>query len=428
MPGPWTGSSPGWRILTLSESWIFRLEKKIIQISDQDYDPCFFSFKGLLVGVSRLYRVLAGLRLRLYRSGWFRSRRLPCFVISIGNITAGGAGKTPMAVYLAELLAGMGRRPVVISRGYKGSLNSGAGLVGDGDQVFMDAGKAGDEPFMMALRKRFSVVVGKDRYRAGLLAMEQLNPDVVILDDGFQHVRLKRDLDILLLDHDRPLGNHRILPAGRLRETPATAKHRAHALVFTRCPVPAKAQPDNTGPDKTQPDKFERANSGSGDTGDRMGQVIREFDNPLSFKTRHIPFLLHEVSGKKVSGPAHARSGQNRSIPPDPATLKGRSGILFSGLANNKSFRDAAEELGVKVMDYIEFKDHYRYKRADLVMIRQRAREIGADLILTTEKDWVKLGPDIEWNPDLAVIGIRIAFEDPDGFEDFIRSKMTDNG
>jgi tetraacyldisaccharide 4'-kinase len=406
----------------LSEPWISRLEKKITQISDQDYDPGFFSFKAMLVAVSRLYRMLAGLRLRLYRYGWLRSRRLPCFVISIGNITAGGVGKTPMAVYLAELLAGMGKRAVVISRGYKGSLKFGAGLVGDGDQVFMDAETAGDEPFMMALRKRFPVVVGKDRYQAGLLAMEQLNPDVVVLDDAFQHVQLERDLDILLLDHDRPLGNHRILPAGRLRETPATAKQRAHVLVFTRCPVPARAEPG-----KTQLIKDEPGKSRSGDARESTGQVIREFGKPLSFKTRHIPFLLYLGPGGKKSGQAHALSGRNFSPPPGLDTLQGQSGILFSGLANNKSFREAAEELGVNVMDHIEFKDHYRYKGADLMRVRQRAREIGADLILTTEKDWVKLDTNIEWHADLAVIGIRIVFEDPDGFETFIRSRMPDN-
>ena len=220
----------------MSEPWFSRLEKKITQISDQDYDPAFFSFEQLLVTASCLYQAGSGLRLRLYRSGLLKPKRLPCFVISIGNIMAGGVGKTPMAIYLAELLTKMGKRPVVISRGYKGSLKTGAGIVSNGETIFLDTDVAGDEPYMMVRRKTFPVVVGKDRYTAGMLAIEQLNPDVIVLDDAFAHVKLERDLDILLFDHDRPLGNNRMLPAGRLRETPFMSKKRAHAIVLTRCP------------------------------------------------------------------------------------------------------------------------------------------------------------------------------------------------
>lgn len=370
-------------------NWLNQLEKKITRISDQAYEPDFFSLEQLLVKASWVFHMGANLRLRLYGSGLLGEKRLPCFVISIGNILAGGAGKTPMAMYLAELLIQMGKRPVVISRGYKGSLKAGAGIVSDGKTLFLSLDQAGDEPYMMAKRQTFPVVVGKDRYRAGMLAIERLKPDVIILDDGFQHLGLKKNLNILLFDHDRPLGNSRMLPAGRLRETPAMSRKRCHALVFTRCPE---------NPDVTPPVK----------------DIIRQYGNIPFFQTRHAPFLLQMLFGKKISG----------AVNPYPQTLKDRPGLLFSGIANNDSFRKAAQELGVNIRDHLEFKDHYRYKRADIFGIQERARELGIDLILTTEKDWVKLDRNILWETDLAVIGIGIRFENAHAFENYIRSRL----
>lgn len=365
-----------------------RLEKKITRISDQVYEPEFFSLEQLLVKVSHVYQTAANLRLRLYGSGLFREKHLPCFVISIGNILAGGAGKTPMAIYLAELLIQMGKRPVVISRGYQGSLKAGAGIVSDGKTLFLSADQAGDEPYMMARRQTFPVVVGKDRYQVGMLAIEQLKPDVMILDDGFQHLGVKKDLNILLFDHDRPLGNARVLPAGRLRETPAMSRNRCDALVFTRCPEP-----------------FDSSS---------VSDTCRQYGNIPFFLTRHAPFLMEMVPGKK--SPA--------TVAPDSQALKRRAGLLFSGIANNGSFKKAAQELGVNVRDHLEFKDHYRYKRADILRIQERARKLGSDLILTTEKDWVKLDRDIPWEADLAVIGIAIRFENAPAFQSYIKSRL----
>ena len=391
----------------MSDSWLTRVEKKITRISDREYDPLFFSFEQFLVTASHLYQAGSILRLKLYRRGWLKSRRLPCFVISIGNIMAGGVGKTPMAIYIAELLIKMGKQPVVISRGYQGNLGADAGVVGDGKTVFLDALKAGDEPHMMARRKCFPVVVGKDRFVAGKLALERLNVNVIVLDDGFAHLGLERDLDLILFDHDRPLGNRRMLPAGRLRETPAMSKERAHAIVFTRSPEQEKAgQREKSGHrEKT----VQPGNSYQTD-------ISRQYGGIPSFKTRHQPFLLEVLPGKKGVGE------DIRSLD----SLKGRSGVLFSGIANNRSFRSAAEELGVNVVDHLEFKDHYRYKRADILKIQTRAREMGTHLIVTTEKDWVKLDRQIPWNVDLAVIGIEIKFEDSRAFENFLISRLNE--
>ncbi len=394
----------------MSDSWISRLEKKITRLSDQEYIPERFSLEQLLVVASGLYQAGSDLRLRLYKSGLLKSKRLPCFVISIGNIMAGGAGKTPMAIYIAELLIKMGKRPVVVSRGYKGSLGAGAGVVSDGETIFLDALVAGDEPYMMAAGKRFPVVVGRDRYAAGRLAIDQLNPDVIILDDGFAHVRLERDLNLLLFDHDRPLGNKRMLPAGRLRETLAMSKKRAQAIVLTRCPDKKGSGDQITTADSADQEQV----IGYEDCLGPKKNIFSQYGNIPFFKTFHTPYLLKFVSRKKESGP----------VLPCLDYLKDRPGLLFSGIANNKSFGNTAAELGVKVMDHLEFKDHYRYKRADILLIQKRAREIGADMIVTTEKDWVKLDRDIQWDTDLAVVGIKIRFEDDKTFEGFIKSRL----
>ncbi len=397
MQVPWKGPSTRWRIFTLSDPWLTRLEKKITRLSDREDRPGLFSLGQLLVMAAGLYQLGTDIRLRLYRAGLLKSKRLPCFVISIGNIVAGGAGKTPMVIYIAELLMKMGKHPVVISRGYKGSLKAGAGVVSDGETIFLDPQVAGDEPYMMARRKTFPVVVGKDRYLAGKLAIEQLNPDVIVLDDAFAHVKLERDLNLLLFDHDRPLGNKRMLPAGRLRETPAMSKERAQAIILTRCP------------------EKEWVEDGAGQK-EGVGQkgVFSQYGGIPFFKTCHIPYLLKLLPREKRVGPA----------PPCPDSLKDRWGLLFSGIANNKSFRKTAEEVGIKVADHLEFKDHYRYKRADILLIQKRAEKIGTNLIVTTEKDWVKLGRDIQWDTDLAVIGIKIRFENDKAFEGFIKYRV----
>lgn len=383
-------------MISLFKSLVVDLEKKITAMSDTEYSPGVFSLAYFLVGLSYVYKAGAGIRLGLYRRGILKQKRLSCPVVSIGNITAGGSGKTPMTLYLAELLVDMGRRPVVVSRGYGGRSKQVAAVVGDGRQVFMDAEAAGDEPYMMARRKRFPVVVGKQRYEAGRLAIESFNPDIIILDDGFQHMALARDLNLVLLDHDRPLGNGRILPAGRLRETPAMARERIGAVVLTRCPQTF----------------FE-------DAGREMfpGVLGNRFGGIPFFYTRHQAFL---------SGYYPDHSQTEKVIGGTLESLTGRSAVLFSGIAQNKSFKKTVATCGIKVLAHLEFVDHYSYNRVDFQQIRQQAEALGADLILTTEKDWVKLEHDFSWGRDLAVIGIKIGFQNQELFYKMIQKLIRD--
>lgn len=374
------------------KKWLNRLEERVTQISNRIYQPRIFSFEWLLVLISYGYGLGAGLRLWLYEKEILKQKTLPCFVISIGNIVAGGAGKTPMAIYVAELIKKMGKQPVVISRGYKGKYKNDSMIVTDGNMIFSNAENSGDEPHMMAKRRSFPVVVGKDRFKAGMRAMDAFNPDVIILDDGFQHLKLKRDLDLLLLDYLNPLGNRRFLPAGRLRETPKSSAQRADVLIFTR-------SPDKEG------------------NSENINRVLQYYPDCLWFKTVHAPFIFkHFVHNKNLTD----------SIT-DVGMLRGKKALLFSGIAKNKSFYHAMKELGVNVLDHLEFKDHYRYKKSDILMINKSAATVCADVIMTTEKDWAKLDQDTNWILDLIVMGIQIEFEDSQVFESLLNSRLKNN-
>ncbi|MFH2092447.1 MAG: tetraacyldisaccharide 4'-kinase [Pseudomonadota bacterium] len=370
------------------EQHLKQIKKKIEQRLDQKNSPVIFSFGWVLLGISYLYGFGVWLRLFLYKIHILKSKRLPCFVVSVGNMVAGGAGKTPMAIYLAQLLTRMGRKPVVISRGYKGEYKDACLVVSDGRTLFCTAGECGDEPYMMAQRKAFPVVVGKNRVTAGRLAIKTFDCDVIILDDGFQHLKLERDLDLLLMDWENPLGNNRFLPAGRLRESADMAIPRANALVFTRAPQTQKsAQPDSL-PDKAR--------------------------SCVSFVTCHLPFILKQISDN------HEKALSSKEL----ASLKGKKAFLFSGLARNNVFYQTIQEAGINILGHLEFEDHYQYKESDINQINRLATQKDADLILTTEKDWAKLDSNMNWQMDVWVIGIQICFSDPAGFESFLTQRL----
>ena len=376
------------------KSWLDRIEKRVLQTMETSGPFAPFSFDQVLAGCASVYKAGVKLRYAMYGSGFLKSRRLDCPVISIGNLAVGGSGKTPMAVWLAKMLVEKGVRPVVISRGYRGTLGDEAAVVSDGRDVFLDAKTCGDEPYMMAMEKAFPVVVGKDRYKAGLMAVETFAPDVIILDDGFQHLKLSRDLNLVLLDYRQPLGNGRMLPAGRLRETLCMAKDRIDAVVFTRCP----------------PNAFRLDAS--------QGAESQSVANDISKKLPSVPFFFctHEPFVAQL----YPADSDNNTKDFQSWTLKGKTAVLFSGLARNASFAQSVEDLGVNIVDHFEFCDHYRYNEPDFKRISARAKALKVDLILTTQKDWVKVNPVCFRDMTVAVIGIRLRFSNPQGLEKFI--------
>jgi tetraacyldisaccharide 4'-kinase len=373
----------------LIKAWLDRIENRVLQTMENPgpFSPC--SFDQVLAGCASLYKACVRLRYAMYGTGFLKSRRLDCPVISIGNLAVGGSGKTPMAIWVARMLVENGLRPVVISRGYRGALEKEAAVVSDGRQVFLDAKTCGDEPYMMAMEKAFPVVVGKDRYKAGLMALELFAPDVIILDDGFQHLKLRRDLNLVLLDYRQPLGNGRMLPAGRLRETLGMAKNRIDGIVFTRCP--------------------EEAFQGSGRPSFVTGIVKTLPSVPLFFCT-HEPFVAQLF-------PA---GSDNDTTDFHSCVLKEKTALLFSGLARNASFAHSVRDLGVNISDHLEFCDHCRYNGPDFKRILDRARALNVDLILTTRKDWVKVNPAYFRDVTVAVIDIRLRFSNSQDLEKFI--------
>ena len=187
--------------------------------------------------LSRLYELAVRVRLALFKIGWLQQHQLSCPVISVGNLTLGGTGKTPFVAYLAKVLLQLGHRPSIISRGYKGTMEKKGGLASDGIRMLVDAESCGDEPYMLAQTlEGVPIAVARDRFTAGKLLEKQFGELVHILDDGFQHLRLGRNLNSLLIDGTDPFGNGHLIPKGKLRE-PFSAIARADLVVITRGPV-----------------------------------------------------------------------------------------------------------------------------------------------------------------------------------------------
>ncbi len=300
---------------------------------------------ALLIPPSLIYSLLQRLRVILYRTGVLKSRRLPVPVLSIGNLTVGGTGKTPVTAHIARFLLSRGYRVAVLSRGYGGSLEGHTVVVSDGATIMLQSEQCGDEPFLLASTiPGLMVVIGSDRHAAGMLAMEQLAPDVFLLDDGFQHIRLQRDLDILLVDYSRPFGNGWTLPAGLLRE-PSSAGRRAGLIIQTRCPISNSPLP---------------------------AQLTKK---PCC-RSRH-----------ELTDAIPLSSGDSLSF----ADLRDKSVLAFAGIAEPRLFFEDLRRKGLTLVETIAFPDHAGYSEQHLTTIMSSMKSSGAQYCITTEKDGVKL-------------------------------------
>lgn len=300
---------------------------------------------ALLVPLSLAYAMVLCLRAILYRVGIMKMWRLPRPVISIGNLTVGGTGKTPITAHIARLLISHGYRVAVLSRGYGGSLEGTCLVVSDGTTIMVKPEQCGDEPFLLASTiPGLMVVTGSDRYAAGLVAMEQLKPDVFLLDDCFQHISLKRDLNILLLDYNRPFGNGWTLPAGLLRE-PRGAAHRADLVIHTHSPH-----------NKTTTSAF--------------------------------------VPGKPVFAASHRLINAlplRRGDPVKFSALHGHRFLAFAGIAQPEGFFSGLREQGIDLVHTFSFPDHAVYDQERIDEIMAALLSSRAEFAITTQKDGVKL-------------------------------------
>jgi tetraacyldisaccharide 4'-kinase len=329
--------------------------------------------RAALAPASWAYGAAVRLRNLAYDAGLLPVHRLPCRVVCAGNLTVGGTGKTPLVLALADALVRQGAKPCILLRGYGGSATHPA-VVSDGRQVLLDWRQAGDEAVLLARRlPGVPVVVGGDRVQAGAAALARFRPDVLLLDDGFQHRRLHRDVDLVLLDAADPWGGARLLPAGRLRE-PVAGLRRAHAVIVTRA--------DEAKDREALRRRLERAG------------ITR-----LAW-ARHRPTTLVEPGGGGER-PAEA--------------LRGRAAYAMSGIGRPDSFRRSLEALGARVVGGEAFPDHHPYDEDDRAAVSAAAGASGAEWIVTTEKDLVRLGPARELGRP--VLALRIAMELLDGAE-----------
>ncbi|MCF8095525.1 MAG: tetraacyldisaccharide 4'-kinase [Desulfobacteraceae bacterium] len=351
---------------------------------------------GLLCGASRLYGGAVKLRHACYSTGIIRARRLPCRVISVGNITTGGTGKTPMTVYMAEQLCRMGYRPAVLSRGYKGGAENNGAVVSDGYNLCADSQTAGDEPLLMACRLRgVPVLVGGNRYKSGMRAMTEFDPDIIVLDDGFQHLRLHRDLDLALIDAKRGIGNGYLLPRGGLRE-PVSGLRRADAVVLTR----------------------------SRNTPEGGGAALPCLPEVPVFRADHVPYVAGIYSGNDHVPLSVSSLGESDEF----SFMHGQSVFAFSGIAQNTEFRDLLEERIGALAGFSAFADHYSYMDSDLRDIVKTAQNCSAELLATTEKDFVRIAGRLPGSFPVAVIGVRMAFigrQEEEKFVRFVRGRLT---
>jgi len=310
-----------------------------------------------LFDLSLLYSGVVRLRRWLYYNDILRAKRLPCKVISIGNIVAGGSGKTPAAIAIASMIRDYTEyyelsslKMAIVTRGYRGMAHANS-VVSDGSNILMNASDAGDEPYMMAHKlPGIPVIIGKDRYRSGLTAIQKWGSQVIILDDGFQYLRLIKDINIITIDSTRPFGFNYMLPMGYLREPLSTIK-KADIILLTRVD-----QCKNLG-------------------------VIKEKIELIAprvpvFESVHTPYALYAPGTSQNSG---------------LDTIKNRNILALCGISNPESFVCTLKSLNPARVDLISFPDHYRYNTKSIEFIEAKALEFRSDMIITTEKDVLKL-------------------------------------
>ncbi|MFN2476782.1 MAG: tetraacyldisaccharide 4'-kinase [Chthoniobacterales bacterium] len=343
--------------------------------------------RGLLYGLSFIYERIVQFRLFLYRHRILRERTLGCLVVSIGNLTVGGTGKTPIVEKFARALHNGGRRVAILSRGYKSvpqavpkraffgkKAASPPRIVSDGKSLLLDSLTAGDEPYMLANNlKDVIVLVDKDRVKSGLYAIKELGADTLLLDDGLQYLHLKHRLDIVLIERQAPFGNESLLPRGTLRE-PRQNLRRASYIFITKC---------------------------TGEPNEELVKRIRRYNRTAEIiECAHQPLHLQNVfTGER--------------LPLDK--LQGAFVGSICGIAAPESFEDGLRKLGAKIEIAKRYTDHHRYSDAELQSFINRCVRRDLAMIVTTEKDAVRFPRLL--SPAVPIYFLRVEIEILSGHE-----------
>ena len=349
---------------------------------------------GVLFIASRFYRAAVQTRLWLYSNRVIRNRSIGCLVVSIGNLSCGGTGKTPVVEVFARSISSQGRKVAILSRGYRSKKRSFAEkmahrfahkkielpprIVSDGNDLLLNSREAGDEPYMLASNlKNVSVLVDKDRVKSGLYAIENFKTDVLILDDGFQYLMLKPHINIALVDSTDPFSNGHVLPRGLLRE-PVKNISRADYIFLTKSDGSHKLK--------------------------HLRTFIRRYNKRAEIiECCHKPQYLEEVfhRGSKL----------------ELSALQGTKVASISAIACPASFESFLEERGAEIVERIHYADHHAYTEQEIIDFINVAKKAGAKYILTTEKDAVRI-PKID-RTDIPLLFLRIQIDILNGQESF---------
>ena len=373
------------------QSGIERLESYLVKIiqepgADRNQPGPIKALLWLLKGVSGIFALVVAIRYFFYHIGLLRRFPLGVQVISIGNVTAGGTGKTPVTEIFARTLRDEGRRVAILSRGYRRkeapflkrlvtNVVEPPLVVSDGRRVLLDSETGGDEPYMLASNlPGVAVVVDRNRVKAGRYAVKRLGCDTIILDDGFQYQHLKHSIEVVLVDSTNPFGNGHMLPRGILRE-PASHIRRADIIFLTKC---------------------------RGDTSE-VKKLIRSYNAKAEIvECNHEPSVLKDVWSREEYPLSY---------------LKGKTVCTLSGIASPKGFENSLRHLGSKVVWCERYADHHRYAASEILYALNRTADIGADALITTEKDAVRF-PRFETTP-VKCLYLRIVIKILSGAENF---------
>ena len=342
--------------------------------------------RRLIMGVfyvfSLIYEQLVNLKLTMYRWGWAKKERLDCYVISLGNVTVGGTGKTPTAQHLAREISDMGYRVAILNRGYRAKWRGEVGIVSDGRTLKMDAETAGDEAFMLAKHlPNVPVLIGAQRAVTGRYAIEHFGAEVAILDDGYQHWQLARDMDILLVDAVNVFGNGYLLPRGTLRE-PLSHIDRADVCLMTKVDQAAPGAIAHI---------WETFRSYNQD-----GLVLESIHQPRQFV--RLSDWYEDIAAGGV-----------------PVTeMEGKKVLAVSAIGNPASFEQTLADLGIEMVESMRYPDHHDYGERDMAEVLYRAETLGVEAIVITEKDAVKVPGDVvraKWRIPMYVISVEVTLQ-----------------
>ena len=343
---------------------------------------------GFLRGCSYLYEFGVRLKLSCYKMGLKTRVKLPCCVISIGNITVGGTGKTPTAQKMADLIKRMGYRVVILNRGYRSHWDKDIGVVSDGNKIFMTAYEAGDEAQLMAKTlPGIPVVIGKNRAVTGKYAVEKLNAEVIIMDDGYQHWHLERDLDVVLVDTLNMFGNGCVLPRGMLRE-PLENLDRGDLFLLT------KTDQSSILSRKQLRQTIEKYNA--------KAPVVESVHHPKNFV--EIADWYKGITTNRM----------------DLSELEGKDVMVFSAIGNPSSFEQTLSSIGLNIKEAVRYPDHHDYGMLEMQYISERASSQKAVAMITTSKDAVKIPTEFIYSArEIPLYILNMDIQVTDGFDKF---------